>query len=277
MKNINIIMTKHFKLIRILTEDKKNDIIKLFFEKKYFNPYYTDHNKNSLLHYACFFNNFDLVQFLIKKYEMDVNKENINKNKPINLTDNNEIIKLLIDNDTDIFNGENCSINKWIYKNNYEMVNYVFEKFNDELENIIKKLNFEILINNNEIKMIKLIQEYIELPDFIYEDLNLWEKLIDNKQNETIYALLYLVDGNPQEVIYLFENAVKNRNNKIINFIQQDIYKYFEKNFNIYNCIYLKNFLDDIIERYTPRGTKRREYDDEKIDNLEKILKKQKI
>ncbi|SCM25738.1 conserved Plasmodium protein, unknown function [Plasmodium chabaudi adami] len=194
-KNVEELKKAMNGLITKESEDKEN---KDQTNKKYYIiKDYTDANKNNVLHFAVYGNNFENVKFIIQNTDLinSINSDNQNGLIISILNKNTEISKYLLENNIDYNQKDKHNASPLLYSlitQNYEIFNILIEKNDIDINvNSYDKGNLiSICIFEKNIKILK----------------KLFQKIISPNVEKSLYPhpLVFLVYTNDNDLLFLY-------------------------------------------------------------------------
>ncbi|CRG97084.1 conserved Plasmodium protein, unknown function [Plasmodium gallinaceum] len=158
---------------------------------------YLDANKNNVLHFAVYGNNFNNVKFIIENTNL-INSFNIDEQNSLIisiLNKNTEISKYLIDNNIDYNKTDKYKSNALLYSlitQNYEIFNILIEKKNIDINiNSYEKGNLiSICVFEKNIKILKKLLNKNISPSF--------------EKNIFPHPLIFIIYSNDNDLLYLY-------------------------------------------------------------------------
>ncbi|KEG03839.1 conserved Plasmodium protein, unknown function [Plasmodium vinckei vinckei] len=194
-KNVEELKKAMNGLITKESEDKEN---KNQSSKKYYIiKDYTDANKNNVLHFAVYGNNFENIKFIIQNTDLinSINSDNQNGLIISILNKNTEISKYLLENNIDYNQKDKYNASPLLYSlitQNYEIFNILIEKNDIDINvNSYDKGNLiSICIFEKNIKVLK----------------KLFQKNISPNVEKSLYPhpLVFLVYTNENDLLFLY-------------------------------------------------------------------------
>ncbi|CRH02874.1 conserved Plasmodium protein, unknown function [Plasmodium relictum] len=158
---------------------------------------YLDANKNNILHFAVYGNNFNNVKFIVENTNLINSFNNDERNSLIIsiLNKNTEISKYLIDNNIDYNKTDKYKSNALLYSlitQNYDIFNILIEKENIDINiNSFDKGNLiSICIFERNIKILKKLFNKNISPDF--------------EKNIYPHPLIFITYSNDNDLLYLY-------------------------------------------------------------------------